>query len=231
TKQLAVAVQCVNENVIGGSVSEGSMLRLTCPTDRIIGDIAFASFGTPTGEFLDFAPGTCNEPTSAVRICVRTTCKLIISCHSSVFGDPCPVEEKYLSVQVNCIGANTVQGTVQEGAELELACPAGSSITSIIFASYGTPNNYVQGSCEAATSLEVVTESCVGQPSCQVAASDDVFGDPCPETVIKSLSVQAECSAGLLLPFVSATTRARSTPTAGTCLNVQCAVVSSSMPL
>uniref|UniRef100_A0A4W5LMS5 SUEL-type lectin domain-containing protein n=1 Tax=Hucho hucho TaxID=62062 RepID=A0A4W5LMS5_9TELE len=113
--------------------------------------------------------------------------------------------QKYLSVQVNCIGANTVQGTVQEGAELELACPAGSSITSIIFASYGTPNNYVQGSCEAATSLEVVTESCVGQPSCQVAASDDVFGDPCPETVIKSLSVQAECSAGLAPGIIQAT--------------------------
>ena len=74
---------------------------------------------------------------------------------------------------MDCVGANTIEATVQEGSELELACPAGSSITAINFASYGTPNNFFEGTCHASTSKEILTESCVGQPSCQVTASDE----------------------------------------------------------
>ncbi|OQR92286.1 rhamnosebinding lectin (SAL), partial [Achlya hypogyna] len=197
SKYLNVAVQCVDENVIGGSVSEGSEIELICPANRVIGDVTFASFGTPTGPFLDYAAGACDQPTSAAT--VTALCTGLPSCNiaasTSVFGDPCPGEDKYLAVQVDCIGANTIEGTVLEGSVLSLTCPAGSSISSIDFASYGTPNNYVEGDCQAKTSVAVVTAACVGHPSCDVPATNEVFDDPCP-TTFKSLSVRAQCSEG-----------------------------------
>ncbi|OQR89853.1 hypothetical protein ACHHYP_05996, partial [Achlya hypogyna] len=204
-KYLHAAVQCVDENVIGGSASEDSVLRLHCPPDRMIGDVTFASFGTPTGPFLNFATGSCDEPTSAATVATlcagQPTCEIVAS--TSVFGDPCPGEDKFLSVQVDCINANAIEGTVLEGSVLHLTCPSGSSIQSVDFASYGTPKNYVEGACHAPISSTIVTESCVGHSSCQVAASNDVFGDPCP-TKTKILSVQAQCTPSLPPGFIQA---------------------------
>ncbi|OQR90780.1 hypothetical protein THRCLA_09207 [Thraustotheca clavata] len=197
-KKLNVALQCIDENRIGGSISEGSMMRLRCPAHTNIGDIAFASFGTPTGTFLNYANGTCNDPTSATTvssICLgKSTCD--IDATTGVFEDPCPNEEKYLSVVAQCVDENIIQGTVNEGEILNLACPIGSSIAGIDFASFGTSVNYLQGSCQATNSMDIVSNTCIGHPACQVFASSAIFGDPCPGTD-KSLSVQAVCTPSL----------------------------------
>eukprot|EP01116_Phalansterium_solitarium_P007853 TRINITY_DN2084_c1_g1_i2.p1 TRINITY_DN2084_c1_g1~~TRINITY_DN2084_c1_g1_i2.p1 ORF type:complete len:1037 (-),score=234.67 TRINITY_DN2084_c1_g1_i2:145-3255(-) len=85
---------------------------------------------------------------------------------------------------------------VPENNNVVLTCAdSGDTIKEILFASFGTPNgacgNYtIDAACNAADTLAIVQKACVGKSSCSVAATDAVFGDPCPNTV-KRLYVQA----------------------------------------
>lgn len=88
-------------------------------------------------------------------------------------------------------------GVVEEGSTLQLACREGSgTIRSIDFASFGTPTgacpsfNKTPG-CDAPASASVVARLCLGKSSCNISASNELFGgDPCPQ-VLKYLAVQA----------------------------------------
>lgn len=80
--------------------------------------------------------------------------------------------------------------------EMHLQCEDGHVISSIEFASYGTPQGSCQkfsrGNCHAATSLSVVSKACQGKNSCSIGVSNAIFGDPCRGTV-KTLAVEATC--------------------------------------
>ncbi|CAN1334340.1 Beta-galactosidase 9 [Linum perenne] len=81
--------------------------------------------------------------------------------------------------------------------EVHIRCKVGYTISSIEFASYGTPKgscqHFAQGSCHAPESFSLVSKACQGQNECHIAVSNAVFGDPCPK-VIKTLAVEARCS-------------------------------------
>ncbi|KAL5698727.1 Beta-galactosidase 1 [Ranunculus cassubicifolius] len=79
-----------------------------------------------------------------------------------------------------------------------LLCPAGQKISSIKFASFGTPEgvcgSFREGGCHAHKSYDAFEKNCVGQNYCAVTVAPEVFGgDPCP-SVMKKLSVEAICS-------------------------------------
>nr|XP_016450205.1 PREDICTED: beta-galactosidase-like [Nicotiana tabacum] len=79
-----------------------------------------------------------------------------------------------------------------------LSCAPGQKITSIKFASFGTPEgvcgSFQQGSCHARHSYDAFEKNCVGQESCSVSVTPENFGgDPC-RNVLKKLSVEAICS-------------------------------------
>ncbi|XP_051135831.1 beta-galactosidase-like isoform X2 [Andrographis paniculata] len=79
-----------------------------------------------------------------------------------------------------------------------LSCGSGQKISSIKFASFGTPGgvcgSFSQGGCHAFHSYDVFQRYCVGQQSCAVPITPEIFGgDPCPN-VMKKLSVEAVCS-------------------------------------
>ncbi|KAL3506440.1 hypothetical protein ACH5RR_031822 [Cinchona calisaya] len=80
---------------------------------------------------------------------------------------------------------------------MNLKCEDGYSISSIEFASYGTPRGKCQafalGNCHAPNSTSLVIQACKGRNSCSIGVSSAVFGDPCHGTV-KTLAVQARCS-------------------------------------
>jgi hypothetical protein len=54
-------------------------------------------------------------------------------------------------------------------------------INQILFASYGTPENYQYGSCHSANSLSLV-EVAINNNQVTINANNDVFGDPCGGT-------------------------------------------------
>ncbi|KAI3461948.1 hypothetical protein Pfo_018611 [Paulownia fortunei] len=82
--------------------------------------------------------------------------------------------------------------------KVHLRCGPGQSISSIKFASFGTPlgtcGTFQQGTCHAPTSYAILEKKCIGQQRCSVTISNSNFGqDPCPN-VLKRLSVEAICA-------------------------------------
>ncbi|XP_076938285.1 beta-galactosidase-like [Bidens hawaiensis] len=79
-----------------------------------------------------------------------------------------------------------------------LSCSPGQKISSIKFASFGTPlggcGSYHEGNCHAHNSYDAFNKYCIGQQACTVPVTPEIFGgDPCPK-VMKKLSVEAICS-------------------------------------
>ncbi|XP_047317003.1 beta-galactosidase-like [Impatiens glandulifera] len=79
-----------------------------------------------------------------------------------------------------------------------LSCAPGQHISSIKFASFGTPEGscgaFTQGGCHAVHSYDAFERVCIGNNSCSVRVTPEMFGgDPCP-SVMKRLSVEAICS-------------------------------------
>ncbi|KAI3747727.1 hypothetical protein L6452_10338 [Arctium lappa] len=82
--------------------------------------------------------------------------------------------------------------------KVHLQCSPGLLISSIKFASFGTPfgscGTFQQGTCHAPASYDVVSKRCVGKERCAVTIANSNFGeDPCPNT-LKRLSVEAICA-------------------------------------
>ncbi|GMH25176.1 hypothetical protein Nepgr_027019 [Nepenthes gracilis] len=78
-----------------------------------------------------------------------------------------------------------------------LLCARGQHISSIKFASFGTPlgtcGAFQQGPCHAPSSFTILERKCIGKQRCAVTISNSNFGDPCPN-VLKRLSVEAVCT-------------------------------------
>jgi len=75
-------------------------------------------------------------------------------------------------------------GMATENNIAVLECPAGETISTIGFASYGLPEGscgggFTRGDCHAETSVEVVERLCLGKRTCEVPATNGTFGDPC----------------------------------------------------
>ena len=87
-------------------------------------------------------------------------------------------------------------GSANEEGTASITCSSGV-ITSIDFASYGTPTGicgtYSVSGCNAVTSRNVVYSECINRASCSVNASNVVFGDPCL-FIIKHLYIQVTCT-------------------------------------
>lgn len=81
--------------------------------------------------------------------------------------------------------------------EVQLSCEHGWHISSISFASFGTPTGqcgrFAHGICHAQDVLSIVQKACIGQEECSIPVSADILGDPCP-ALLKSLAVEALCS-------------------------------------
>jgi hypothetical protein len=100
--------------------------------------------------------------------------------------------------------AGKVCGFATENQFATLTAPAGTVISNIDFASYGTPNgscgSFTIGGCHAGNSIAVASSYLIGRNSGSVQASNGLFGDPCGGTV-KRLFIQASYGGGD--PFIS----------------------------
>lgn len=190
-------------------VDEHATAVLQCFGSGVISSIAFASFGTPAGACWNHQLGSCNAANSTAivaNLCLgKSSCSIEAS--STLFGDPCFDVPKQLAVEAfGCFPAPTpyVCGQADENTDVVLACASGT-ITSVDFASFGTPTgscgSYKAGSCSAANAQAVVARQCINKTSCTISASTAVFGDPCVNT-FKRLYVQVSgCSAPPAAPY------------------------------
>jgi hypothetical protein len=185
---VTLAVSCVtNTYTIGGTVSglngSGLVLFDNGADNLSVSSNGAFTFATPVASGAPYVVTVATSPTTPDQTCTVTN------------GTGAPNVFNVTDVKVSC--ANTVNcAAVDENQTLMLACPAGETIAAIAFASYGTPNGmcgaFTTGTCNAANSVAVVTAACVNQPSCTVAATNGVFGDPCVGTG-KRLWAQFSC--------------------------------------
>jgi hypothetical protein len=84
----------------------------------------------------------------------------------------------------------SVCGSASVNAVLTLTCPANQFITAVPFASFGAAPSgscgsfVADGTCNAPSSVQVVSAACIGAASCSVAASPGLFAPvPCTGTV------------------------------------------------
>ncbi len=86
----------------------------------------------------------------------------------------------------------TAFAEVTENQNLTITVPAGAVITSVDFASYGTPTGsngtYTIGGCHAANSVSIVEGFALGNNTFTIPATNAIFGDPCFGT-LKNLYV------------------------------------------
>lgn len=94
--------------------------------------------------------------------------------------------------------------TVRENMSAVLNCGAGHKISTIVFASYGTPTGacgyFAISDCNDSVTPDDITARCVGNQKCTVAVDSGDFPspknpawqDPCPN-VHKWLSVEVAC--------------------------------------
>ncbi|MDC3230546.1 T9SS type A sorting domain-containing protein, partial [Bacteroidota bacterium] len=91
----------------------------------------------------------------------------------------------------------TICDIVDQGDTLFLEAPQGGFISSIDFASYGTPsgscNDLSTTFCHIPSSVSIVESYCLGQTSCAIPAVNTMFGDPCTG-INKKLAVKATYS-------------------------------------
>jgi len=176
-------------------------MDLKCLPGYVIKSIDFASYGMPSLGTCDHeVTGSCHAGNSLSVIsglCLnQTNCRVTAS--NSMFGDPCVGTVKHLTVKATCGFPNTLCKTVYEYNTMNLTCQPGYVISSIDFASYGSPSstvcgNEIKSSCHASNSLNTVSSLCLHKNSCNVAAGASLFGDPCVGTY-KRLTVRATCT-------------------------------------
>ena len=123
--------------------------------------------------------------------------------------------------------------TVHEGVTASLscsACGAASTITGILFASFGTAsggctgsdptppcagggataNDFKLGACNAANTSSAIETLCKGKHSCTVPVSTAFFGEPC-HRVAKWLNAVVSCSGGSEASFTTEATTGNTT--------------------
>ncbi|XP_057482811.1 beta-galactosidase 9 isoform X1 [Actinidia eriantha] len=159
----------------------------------------------------------CGKPTQiwyhVPRSWLQSTNNLLVI-FEETGGNPFEISIKPHSTQIICgqvseshypplrmwFHPNFVKGKISANdmiPEIHLHCDDGHKVSSIEFASYGTPKGscqkFAKGNCHAPNSLSVVSQACEGRNSCSVRISNTVFGgDPCHGTV-KTLAVEARC--------------------------------------
>jgi len=142
---------------------------------------------------LDDAPARTCEPGDRNHDRLITVDEILTAVNNALKG--CPAAP--VATATPTLPANAICATAAESQPAKLSCTSGV-ITAIDFASFGTAQGncgaFSVSACDAAGSLGIVADACVGRATCTVYASASVFGDPCYLTV-KHLSVQAECGA------------------------------------
>ncbi|XP_039044063.1 beta-galactosidase 6-like, partial [Hibiscus syriacus] len=88
------------------------------------------------------------------------------------------------------------EGFGSQNPEAQLNCEQGWRITSIKFASFGSPEgncgSFKAGTCHT-NILSMVKKACIGEEKCSIPISAANLGDPCPGA-LKTLAIEAICS-------------------------------------
>ena len=148
-------------------------------------------------------PGDCNDANAGVNPAIDEKCNAVDDNCNGQIDEGCDDDaddycDTGLAYDPPAAGKD-VCNSAKDGQTLTLACPAGSTITAIKYAEYGTVTGtcptFTKGSCDAAGEINYIASNCIGKSSCSTINWHTVLGDPCGG-VVKTMAVVATCSAG-----------------------------------
>ncbi|KAG8178837.1 hypothetical protein JTE90_016507 [Oedothorax gibbosus] len=174
---------------------EHKNLNLKCDTGKVI-HILEANYGRKTMDKCPFWNLNCISHAS--ENIIKQKCNQKRSCdieaRNSIFGDPCVGTHKYVEIDFYCAPKTTSLHVCEHNTK-RLECQQ-NSVIHITEAYYGrrslTPCSVI---CVHNKTKEIVRKTCEGKRSCEIKASNSVFGDPCHGT-IKYLEVKYLCTPG-----------------------------------
>lgn len=195
-KSLALQVTCGGGTAAVGTLYAGAFSVSASSTVRAIAcKSGSTDSAVVSADYVIGAPTQASAPTFTPAPGAYATAQSV-SLASTTAGATLRYTTNNTDPTCSDSSGTTVCATADEGNSATVSCPSGT-ITAVSFASYGTPTGtcgaFTAGSCSASTSSSVVTDQCVGRASCTVAASNSVFGDPCPN-VYKKIAIAATCS-------------------------------------
>jgi len=122
---------------------------------------------------------------------IREGCYATYTCGGQVYFAVNPT-----SAPTSAPTSLSVCASVNENSVATISCPSSTVVSTINFASYGTPTGFCgafsKGSCDSGNSMPVVAGACLNKATCTILAQNSVFGDPCRNT-LKRLYIHAVC--------------------------------------
>lgn len=187
TANVTVLVDCAGPHPVGGTIAglvgTGLILQNNLTDDLAVpmSSTTF-TFTTPLASGSDYAVTVSASPANQV-------CAVTANASGTISG------ADVNNVAVDC----AICGVIPEPAATMpiITCPAGQTISSFDFVSYGTATgtcgNYALSSCNSANSRAVVEAACLGQQTCFLSVANQTFvTDPCAGEN-KTLTFQAHC--------------------------------------
>ena len=92
-----------SETLVYGKAAEGGTVTLTAPAGKTLGEVVFASYGTPAGSTgATYVAGSCHAKSSLSLATTAFTGKTTgsLGSNNTNFGDPCNLTSKTLAVAV-----------------------------------------------------------------------------------------------------------------------------------
>ena len=137
------ATLTVSPAVVGTSfeASEGNDITVQAPAGKVISQITFASYGTPSGSQGNYVIGSCHASNSKLMVeqALLGLSTATIAASNGVFGDPCGGVVKRLFISV-VFGDNVVLSGVRDG--LSPASPGLSAVQLMTDHGYTGNGNY-----------------------------------------------------------------------------------------
>jgi len=146
-------------------------------------------------------PGDCVDSNAGINPAAAEICNDLDDNCNTVKDEGCDDDKDgYCDTGLNYVpvaGQTDVCNKASDGAPLNLACPAGSSITAVKFAAYGTVTGscptFTKGTCDAGGVVPWVQSQCIGKTSCSFINFHLTVGDPCVN-VVKTMAVILTCT-------------------------------------
>lgn len=129
----------------------------------------------------------------------RQNCTIIPG--NDVFDDPCNGTSKYLQIDYQCVQDDLKYAVACQDSKMVLQCKNMSYIN-VVRAEYGRGHPYIcnkgpqriaSEGCSSPNELAIMFGRCQGKDICEIPASSQIFGEPCPGKS-KYLEVDYFCS-------------------------------------
>jgi hypothetical protein len=184
SKTLNIVATCGPPPWCAAAVPQGVTASFACSLGTVVTGVDVVSYGNASGVCGNFTVGACDVAGAATVVAAaclgQRSCSLPVT--DAVFGDggdACAGANRTLSASVTCGAPTFACSAADAGGNATLTCPLqGSNITSVNFATCGTPAgicpNFTDHTCSG-NDVAAVEGACLGSCACSFPVAVDTM--------------------------------------------------------